>query len=301
MNERANSILIVDDEVLNITALTCILKPFYTIYVSKDGASAINTACDLKPDVILLDVIMPDLSGFDVIQSLKENEETKDIPVIFVTGQTDKTDEEMGLSLGAADYITKPFEAPIVKLRVKNQIQIVNQMRLIQHLSMTDVLTETSNRRQFNIRLNQEWHRAQREYSNISLLLADIDDFKKINDIHGHLYGDEVLRNVADNIKHSIKRPTDLVARWGGEEFAILLPSTTHEGALHVAEDIRLAVERRDYPSKDLEETYVTISVGVSSALPEKNSLLLDFVDVADKALYRAKSLGKNVVCALEN
>ena len=293
---QQNSILIVDDEALNIAALRHILSPMYTIFVSKDGMGAVKTAMDVKPDIILLDVIMPDITGFEVIKELKEKDETKDIPVIFVTGLTQKEDEEQGLILGAADYIHKPFNAAIVKLRVQNQIQIVNQVRMIQHLSMTDSLTGAANRRHFNTRLNQEWQRALREESSISLILLDVDDFKKINDNYGHLFGDSVLQNVANNITICLKRSMDLSARWGGEEFAVLLPNTHLEGASLVAESIRTAIEKREYPNPELEGVDVTVSVGVNSIRPTPELLLYDFINDVDKALYRAKELGKNVV-----
>lgn len=296
-NER-NTVLIVDDETLNISALTHILSPLYTIYVSKDGDSAVASAVEQKPDVILLDVIMPNKSGFDVIVELKENEETKDIPVIFITGLTQKSNEEKGLNLGAVDYIHKPFNEAIVKLRVQNQVQIVNQMRTIQRLSMTDFLTGAANRRHFNLRLDQEWNRAIRDSTNLSLLLLDVDDFKNINDTYGHLFGDAVLQNISENIKLCLKRPMDLVARWGGEEFAVLLPSTPMEGATMVAEEIRTAIAQRDYPAPELGDVHVTASIGIDSTSPSANVLLHDFINGVDKALYKAKQSGKNRVCS---
>ena len=298
MDEQGNSVLIVDDEAINIAALAHILNPFYTVFVSKDGHSAVNTALQLKPDVILLDVLMPGISGFDIIVELKNLEETMDIPVIFVTGLTNHDDEERGLNLGAADYIHKPYNPAVVKLRVQNQIQIVNQMKMIQHLSMTDPLTGTANRRHFNDRLDQEWYRAVREGNNIGLMLLDVDDFKCINDTYGHLFGDAVLQNIAHNIQLCLKRPMDLASRWGGEEFAVLLPNTSLEGAAVVAEQIRAAVALREYPAKELKGVPVTVSIGINSNFPDSNASLYDFINSVDKALYLAKQLGKNRVCA---
>ena len=300
MERNRNSVLIVDDEVINIAALTHILSPVYTVYVSKDGLSAVDTALEVKPDVVLLDVIMPGITGFEVISRLKDMEETKDIPVIFVTGLTQKADEEQGLILGAADYIHKPFNSAIVKLRVQNQMQIVNQMRVIQHLSMTDSLTDTSNRRHFNIRLDQEWHRALREGSTLGLVFLDLDDFKKINDTRGHLFGDLVLQNIAKNIKLCLKRPMDLIARWGGEEFAVLLPGTGLEGAVFVAEQIRASIENNEHFSPELLELSITVSLGVGSICPDEDSTLHDFINSVDKSLYLAKELGKNRVCTTD-
>lgn len=298
--EKENSILVVDDEILNITALTHILNPIYTVYVAKDGKTAIELAIERKPDVILSDVLMPGMSGFEVIEELKNNEVTESIPVIFITGLTQWIEEERGLELGAADYIHKPFNPTIVKLRVQNQIQIVNQMRIIQHLSITDALTGTSNRRHFNTRISQEWQRSMRDGTPISLLLLDIDDFKKINDTYGHLVGDSVLQNIADSIKRCLKRPMDLIARWGGEEFAVLLPNTILDGAVALAEKIRVAIETKKYSSEELLNISITISIGVSSittASPLLDVTVYNFISEADKALYRAKELGKNRVC----
>lgn len=297
VNDVKNSVLVVDDEPLNIVALTHILNPLYTVYVSKDGTNAVSTACEVKPDVILLDVIMPGLTGFDVIATLKSKDDTKHIPVIFVTGLTNKEDEEKGLILGAADYIHKPFNPVIVKLRVSNQIRIVNQMRTIQHLSMTDALTGLANRRHFNDRLGQEWQRALRDDAPLSLLMLDVDDFKKINDNYGHLFGDSVLQSIAKTTSICLKRPMDIAARWGGEEFVVLLPNTTLDGAAIVAEHIRTAIENQEYFPYDIKDIPVTVSIGVDSATPGQDTSIHSFVLAADKALYRAKDLGKNRIC----
>ena len=301
MNSHQNSILIVDDEAINLATLTHILSPSYTVYVSKDGRNTVSKAIELRPDVILLDVIMPNISGFDIISDLKKNEETQNIPVIFATGLTNHYDEERGLVLGAADYIHKPFKSALVKLRVQNQMQIVNQIRMIQHLSMTDPLTNIANRRHFNARLDQEWHRAMRDSSNLSLMLLDVDDFKSINDSYGHLYGDAVLQSIADIIKQCLKRPMDLLARWGGEEFAVLLPTTPLDGIATVAEDIRVAVEQHKFHHPKLYDINVTVSIGINSIIPTQEMLLYDFMNETDKALYQAKTLGKNMICASKN
>ena len=297
---KKNSILIVDDEKSNLMVLTHILSPEYTIYTAKDGQDAINKAGKLLPDLILLDIIMPEMDGYEVLTTLKNSAETRKIPVIFITGLDSSEDEEKGLVLKAADYIGKPFRPAIVKLRVGNQIQIVNQMRTIERLSMIDQLTNIPNRRSFDNRLNMEWNRAIREKAPISLLMTDVDKFKVYNDTYGHQQGDTVLQTVAAVYSRTLKRSGDFAARWGGEEFVVLLPNSDKNGALMVAEQIRANVESEIIPIPDGGNTKVTISIGVNTLMPTSDSSLEGFVSGADTALYTAKETGRNRVCMYE-
>jgi len=302
--EKKNTILVVDDEAMNITALSHILKGEYTVYVEKDGAGCIEAAQELMPDLILLDVLMPVMNGFEVIAALKKNEDTKDIPVIFVTGLNNSQDEEMGFTLGAADYINKPLSASVVKLRVRNQIQIINQMRTIRDISITDALTGIGNRRFFYTHLEKEWYRAMRQQTPLSFLILDIDRFKTYNDTYGHLQGDKVLKGVANLILEGFSRAIDKAARWGGEEFAIILPDTTLEGAKVVAERVRATVEEHQFMADENTPTSVTVSIGINCCIPprtEENSSPEAFVSGADKALYHAKNTGRNKVCTVED
>jgi diguanylate cyclase (GGDEF)-like protein len=241
---------------------------------------------------------MQEMSGFEVISVLKKTEETLGIPVIFVTGLGDEEYEEKGLGLGAADYISKPFSSAIVKLRVLNQIKIVNQIRTINSISITDQLTGIPNRRGFDRQINREWGRTIREGLPISILLIDVDKFKIYNDTYGHQQGDVALQTVAATIKSSLMRPADTAARWGGEEFAALLPNTDLAGALEVAGNIRENIERTAVPLVCGEATRVTASIGVNSLVPTLDSSLEDFIGQADKALYTAKETGRNRVCS---
>ena len=297
MNEEAkNSILIVDDEQANCLALIHILNPRYTVYVRKNGRDALEAAEELLPDVILLDILIPEMNGYEVFAALKKSEKTKDIPIIFITGLSGTDDEKKGLALGAVDYITKPFVPEIVELRVRHQIQIVNQIRTIERLSMTDQLTGLHNRRSFDVRFNVEWKNALREQMPISILIMDIDKFKTYNDTYGHQQGDVALQSFAKTFAETLKRPCDFAARWGGEEFIALLPNTDAQGALFIAEQIRERIQEMEIPSPDGHGVKITVSIGVNSRLHGDEDAPNEFFSRADEALYMAKAKGRNRV-----
>lgn len=292
-----NSILIVDDESANIMALTDILGFEYTVYTVKNGQTAIKVAEKQQPDIILLDIVMPEMDGYAVISALKNSDCTREIPVIFITGLSNTNDEEKGLALGAVDYISKPFSPAIVKLRVKTQMKVLNQLRIIEQISMLDQLTSIPNRRGFDSRMDMEWVRAIREKTLISVLILDVDKFKVYNDTYGHQQGDVVLQVVAITITQSLDRPGDFSARWGGEEFVVLLPNTDLKGALVIAEKIRLNISKVMIPCANGKDTNVTVSIGVKTQTPHNNSSRENFIAEADKALYKAKESGRNRVC----
>jgi len=208
-----------------------------------------------------------------------------------------------GFTLGAVDYINKPYSAHVVKMRVQHQIRIINLIREIQSLSMTDALTGIGNRRYFDTLLEQEWERAKRQQIPLGFMIADIDNFKQYNDTYGHLSGDVALQRVTGAIKSQIKRATDKVARWGGEEFAVILPNITSSAALKIAEDIRSSVEEVVILSDKNNQLHMTLSIGVHSITPQWGSeyTVADLISDTDKALYHAKNSGKNRVCAVEN
>ena len=291
-----NTILVVDDEVANINVLIHLLWQDYTLHVAKDGPTAIEMARTHAPDLILLDIIMPDMDGFEVLSELREFKSTKNIPVIFITGLSSHEDEEKGLSLEVADYISKPFVPAIVKLRIHNQLRIINYLRIIERLSMTDALTGLHNRRSFNEKLRQEWGRAIREEMPLSLIMLDVDNFKQYNDTFGHQQGDIVLLTVSEVFSRTLKRSADFVARWGGEEFIILLPATDLAGAAKLAEDIRKEVERTEIVLADGTITSVTVSAGVNELIPSQSSVMDKFISDADRAMYVAKGQGRNRV-----
>jgi len=291
---KKNSLLIVDDETMNLKTLTHILGADYIIYTATNGQRAIDKAKEYMPDLILLDIIMPEMDGYQMISELKKREEIRHIPVIFISSLNSSEDEGKGLALNAADYISKPFNSTLVKLRVRNQIQIVNQLRTIEHMSMTDSLTKLANRRSFDERLRMEWKQAIREQTPISLLMLDLDSFKNLNDTYGHQQGDVVLQTVSSVLPRSFRRSGDFVARWGGEEFVVLLPNTHLAGAMEVAEKIRADIEKTDIICNGGSPLRITLSIGVNSLIPVQDTSINTFISNADKALYVAKEAGRN-------
>ena len=296
MEEKKNSLLIVDDESSNLKVLVHILSDEYIIYTAESGESAVEKVRDICPDLILLDIVLPGMDGYETISKIREIEELQKTPVIIITGLDSQEDEEKGLSNDAADYITKPFSDSVVKLRVRNQIQIVNQLRSTESLSLMDQLTNIPNRRSSDARLSVEWKQAIREQTPISILMMDLDKFKILNDTYGHQQGDLVLKKIADILKLSLKRPADFTARWGGEEFVVLLPNTPIEGAMEVAENIRHNIENTQIEFPDGVVVSITISIGVNTQIPTKDCSIITFLSDADKALYRAKDAGRNKV-----
>lgn len=292
------TILLVDDEKANLKILSDLLKSEAQIIVAKSGEQAITKASELKPDIILLDVIMPDMDGFAVIKALKNNAQTHIIPVIFITGLADVNFEEKGLQLGACDYIQKPFHAAIVRARVKLHLQLLKQRQMLERLALIDPLTEIANRRKCDEVLDAEWRYAMRKGLSFSLAFIDVDFFKQYNDTFGHAQGDVVLGKVAQIINRELRRPKDFVARYGGEEFIILLPDTGSEGGFDTLERCRKAIEslKIQHPGSTTNEV-LTISSGGITCYPKtlegKNEVLSD----ADELLYEAKGNGRNQVC----
>ena len=292
--QKEFSILIADDEKMNVDMLGGILSPMYNLLVSRNGSRAVELAKEHTPDLILLDVLMPDMTGFEVIKILKGDEKTVNIPVIFITGLSSAEDEARGFALGAVDYITKPFNKAVVKARVNTHLRIVDQMRIIKNIGLIDPLTKIANRRGFENRLTVEWSRAIRDQTPLSLLMMDIDMFKNYNDTNGHLQGDMALKTFVEVSVNSLMRDIDFIARWGGEEFVILLPGTAENGAIQIAERVRSNVEALSIPSDEGGDTRITVSIGVITVVPNMNSSITDFIKKADKALYKAKETGRN-------
>lgn len=296
MLER-QKILVVDDERINRKLLSELLEEHHDVVIAKSGEQALERMqTDTGIDLILLDVMMPGMSGHDVLRRLKGNDATKDIPVIFITSLNSVDDEEIGLDLGAADYIIKPFHPGIVRLRVENYLRFVRQRKLLETLAGRDYLTEIDNRRSFEEALEREWRRAGRGNGLISLAIIDVDYFKQYNDNYGHARGDQALKAVAQALAGGSHRSTDFVARYGGEEFVMLFPDTSAAGARELAESVRRSVEALAIPHEySAVAPHLTVSIGgaTSNGQPLPGMGLLE---TADAMLYRAKGEGRNRV-----
>jgi diguanylate cyclase (GGDEF)-like protein len=295
---KRQKILIVDDVPDNIRILMESLKDDYAIVPAVNGPTALKIAEESpRPDLIILDILMPEMDGYEVLKRLKENDRTRYIPVIFVTAISEVINEAMGFQLGAVDYITKPFHPHIVKARVKTHLELKRRGDILEMLSSMDSLTGVPNRRRFDEFLESEWRRAIRNQTSISLVMIDIDFFKQYNDRYGHAAGDECLKRVAKTLSDSTHRSHDLLARYGGEEFAVVLPETDMEGATLLAERMRTNVEKIDIRHEDSDVArHITISLGVAAQVPSTESASGSFIRSADKALYKAKHLGRNQV-----
>lgn len=303
-------ILIVDDTPANIEILYKILKDRYDILFAKSGADGIRMVRQHMPDLVLLDIMMPGMDGYEVCSILKQDPVTARIPVVFVTAMGNEEDETKGLDLGAIDYLTKPIRPPIVLARVRNHLELKRRGDLLEQLSSElaeknrelevlanrDGLTGIANRRHFNEVLLSEIQRAERNGRNLSLIMCDIDHFKKFNDLYGHLAGDKCLQMVGELLRKSFKRAGEIVARYGGEEFAVILPDTGAELAGHLGERLRLELMAQALPHAHSEHEVVTMSVGVAGGLVKWGHDMDWYIATADEALYRSKEQGRNRV-----
>ena len=301
MSCERQKVLVVDDETSNLKILSQILREEVDVLLAKDGKQAIRKANQFKPDLILLDVIMPDMDGFEVIRQLKSSPTTNLIPVIFVTGEIDTNDEERGLELGASDYIQKPFQASILKARVRLNLKLTKQRAMLEQLSNIDPLTSIANRRRYAEVLDVEWKSAVRHHTALSLIMIDIDYFKRYNDHYGHAAGDRALEKVANVLANQALRPRDFVARYGGEEFVLILPNTDYKGTVNIMEACRKAVAELEIEHIENEDQKImTISAGGYNCLPNSQDTEQDFreaaLKIADDMLYKSKQNGRNCV-----
>lgn len=323
-------ILVVDDTPENLELLCRILsRKGFQIILAENGQKALELVYQEAPEIILLDICMPKMDGYEVCQTLKQNLATKDIPVIFVSALDEVLDKIKGFRVGGIDYITKPFHAAEVIMRVnihltlrrlQHQLESQNDRlrqevrdRLaaevalqaanqeLQRLAHMDGLTQVANRRSFDTCLAQEWRRLVREQQPLTLILCDVDFFKRYNDTYGHQTGDDCLRSVASAISTVLKRPGDLVSRYGGEEFAVILPHTPLSGAFHVAAEIQAAIRTLEIAHRASSiSSFITLSIGVAAAIPRLEFSPMTLLAAADRALYKAKQDGRDRICSEE-
>jgi diguanylate cyclase (GGDEF)-like protein len=302
------NILITEDDPHIAELLKIILESKgYETRWAKDGELAVSLAQTLKPDLILLDVNLPRLNGYEVLKILKKTPELESIPVVFVTVNAETDNKVVGLRMGGYDYITKPFDIEELLARVEAILRIKNeheelrqQNQRLAELSVTDPLTGLYNRRFLMERLKEELDRAKRYQYPISCLMIDVDNFKQINDSLGHLQGDHVLQQIAELLKNS-SRVVDIVVRYGGEEFLLVLPQTDLDGAQVVGERFRKMVEEHRFFPADVART-LTVSIGAAAFAGDQLRTYEEMLKWADEALYEAKRAGKNrIVLAPKN
>ncbi len=320
MQEYRISVLLVDDQAMIAEAVRRALSSEEDIdfQYCQDPSNALKVALELKPTLILQDLVMPGIDGLTMVKFFRANKETTRIPIIVLSTKEEPKIKSQAFELGVNDYLVKlPDKIELIaRIRYHSQAYIVqkqrdeafkaleeSQRRLaavnleLQKISSLDGLTGVPNRRRFDEVLRQEWYRAMRHSSSLSLIMLDIDYFKNFNDTYGHQRGDECLKMVASTLDKVISRETDLVARYGGEEFAVILPETGMKGAQGVAENIRSSVEQLEISHEDSSVSlYITISLGVASTVPERELNIENLIRAADKALYRAKEEGRNQV-----
>jgi len=253
----------------------------------------LQKARELMPEVILLDIELDTMDGFEVLAHLKSDPKTQDIAVIFISAVSDTMDRVRGLDLGAVDFIAKPFEVAELKARVRSALRMQHLVKMLEHRAQIDSLSGLWNRRYFDQRLQQEWSEARRHGRSLSLIMCDVDRFKRLNDQFGHPFGDQVIERVAQILSGG--RGSDITCRYGGEEFGVILPSTAADRALEVAERHRVAIESHTWSGHD--DVIVTSSFGVAdlTSLPT-DAGMEQLVQAADMALYRAKQSGRNRV-----
>jgi len=290
-------ILIADDDAINRQVLAELLKPDYAVVLAKNGAQALELAARHAPDLILLDVMMPDMDGHAVLRQLRTGSPAGHPTVIFISGLDRPEDEAAGLNMGAADYISKPFNATVVLARVAMHLQMLRQRRMLEQLAQIDGLTELANRRRYDDVYAAEWQRAQRSGRPLSLALLDIDSFEQYNDRYGHPAGDRALRAAARATVAAMRRPGGLTARHGGDELVLIMPDTDATQARAVVDGIRhdigaLLIAHAASPAAPV----LTVSAGGATYDGRQHETAADLFEAANAQLYQAKRAGRNRV-----
>jgi two-component system chemotaxis family response regulator WspR len=325
-SESRTMVLLVDDQAMVAEAVRRLLLslPDIDFHYCADGADAIKQANSIKPTVILQDLVMPTIDGLELVRLYRANPSTAETPIIVLSSEEDPRIKSNAFALGANDYLVKlpdkieliariRYHSRAYRNRIQrdeafgalreSQRQLMEANLELQRLTNVDSLTGLRNRRYFDEFIEDAWNRSVRERSPLSVLLIDIDNFKRYNDTHGHLAGDGVLRKVADALRDNSRRPTDCVARFGGEEFAVILPSTPLAGAQIVGEEYRRSVEDLHFQQgKSTEgDDYLTVTVGGATTIPIPGETFLYLLNAADELLYQAKRAGKNRVFTREH
>jgi diguanylate cyclase (GGDEF)-like protein len=294
---RRGRVLVVDDQAVNLQLMAEVLRESCQVLVAASGARALEIAALGGVDLILLDVEMPDMNGIEVCSRLKADPRTRDVPVIFVSGRGEVQDETRGFETGAVDYIIKPVSGPLVCARVRTHLELKAARDALVHMALVDGLTGIPNRRRFDSALQNEWRRAARSGTPVTLILFDVDHFKRFNDAWGHIRGDQCLRAVATFLQAECQRPADVVARYGGEEFGLVLPDTNPAGAMDVLRRLLRGIEHLRVPGCETEApAEVSLSGGAVTLVPAVDGDPTDTLNLADQLLYEAKAAGRKRV-----
>lgn len=305
-NETKKTILIVDDARINIDIMLDLLDPIYDVVVSLSPIRALEIVKETHIDLILLDIIMPEMNGYEVCSILKKDEKSKSIPIIFITSNSDEESINRAYELGGIDYVTKPFKPLELLARIKTHLtmqtlisDLEKSQKELELLSLKDHMTQLYNRRYFSVISDKILDLAMRSGKSLSVMMLDIDKFKNVNDTYGHHIGDKVIIALADVLQTS-SRKSDVVCRFGGEEFLFLLPDTAVDGAYILAEKIRQRVEEMEIEIEDKKIIKYTVSIGISAVKVREDRALETSIQRADGALYEAKESGRNRVCINE-
>ena len=289
-------ILLVDDDPANVHALNQSLKREYDVLLATGGRQAIELCRRELPDLVLADVVMPGMDGFQLCRALKRDPDTRHIPVIFVTARDGVEDQEAGFEAGGVDFITKPVSPPIVRARARTHLFIKHQADLLRSMAFIDGLTTVANWRYFDESLRNEWRRCCRSQTPLAVVILDIDHFRAYNESCGHQAGDRCLQELARIMKDQLQRPGDFIARYGGDEFVCLLPETGMEGAFSLADTLGRAVERLGIRhGVATNGGGVTVSRGVAALVPTAEIEPYLLVDNAYAGLSEAKEGGRNI------
>lgn len=295
MQAEKNKILIIDDSMLTLKLLEDILRDTYDVIIAQCGEDGLKLALEEQPDLILLDIEMPRMNGFEVLKNLQSNRKTEPIPVIFLTGLIEPKYEERGFLCGAVDYIVKPYNNNVVKVRVKTHITLSNYRRQIEKQLNIDTLTELYNRRGLENYVKEVAIEAVKEHSRLNFVIFDIDFFKQVNDTYGHLQGDHALQKVASILSKCASTVDGYVARYGGEEFAVVLPRLEREEVERFMENICASIRAAQIPNeKSSVAPYLTISAGGAGKCLDNALEALDLLKQADEMLYKSKEEGRD-------